>query len=83
MGDIGDVEQSGAQRIIEIMRQIGNVIGKIGKLRLRRGKGREFQRQRVKPLIVGRNCALPMIGPLCLATPSSVSQLRFSPSKLA
>ena len=39
MRDIGDLEQTGAQRVIKIMRQIGNVIGKIGKLRFRRGKG--------------------------------------------
>ena len=42
-GDHIEPEQAGTQRIIKIMRQIGNIIGQIGKLGFGRGVMRQLQ----------------------------------------
>ena len=81
--DIGDREQPGAQAVVDIVVVIGDVVGQGGDLRLGAGPARKLE-------IVARDvfgdrsrASRRSIGPLCLTVPSSVSQVRLSPSNPA
>ena len=83
-GDVVQFEQAGAQPVVDVVSVIGDVVGDRGGLRLGAGKERQLQRkQRVEfedVRIDRRFEARPVSGPLCLTSPSSVSQVRSSPS---
>ena len=89
--EVGERKQAGPQPVLQIVAIIGDVVGDRGGLRLQAGKGCELQvlaswigadRVGQPPAACGRSPpAASTSGPLCLTSPSSVSQLRLSPSK--
>ena len=95
LGEIVEREQVGAQPVVDVVGVIGDVVGDRGDLRL--GAGEAPQLEVLQPAVVEdrlRHAALAVApdrlcrarsvsGPLCLTRPSSVSQVRLSPSKAA
>ncbi len=85
-GDVLQREQARAQAVVDVVGVIGDVVGERRRLRLGAGEGRQLQRkQRVELDDIGGRCARfaarpAPAGPLCLTRPSSVSQVRLSPS---
>ena len=86
--EIVERDEPGAQAVVEVVGVVGDVVGERRHLRLRRRPSCELERAPV--LQATRHLARtavsvgpPASGPLCLARPSSVSQVRLSPSKPA
>ena len=91
--EVVEREQAGAQAVVDVMGVIGDVVGDGRDLRLERGKAPELQivvrdcNRKCRRECRARDsdqpaCPLRSVsGPLCLTMPSSVSQVRLSPSK--
>ena len=75
-----EVQQPGAEPVVDVVIVVGDVVGDRGDLRLEARPGAKLE----VPLGIrfghAPSSALAT-GPLCLARPSSASQLRLSPSK--
>ena len=92
-GDVVEIEQFGAQPVVDVVGVVGDVVGEGGDLRLDARKAPQLQilQPRIVQdglgdavLAVGaeRRCHRASVsGPLCLTRPSSVSQVRLRPSK--
>ncbi len=78
-------EQVRTQAIVDVVIHIGDVVGQRGDLRFQPRPGRKIERPaRSKRRDRARQRCAPLdSGPLCLTRPSSVSQVRLSPSKSA
>ena len=88
LGEIGDREQAGAQPVVEVVVVVGDVVGQRRDLRLGTGNVCRSSGCRASySAIEGGGSSIaasgPRSGPLCLTVPSSVSQVRFSPSNPA
>ena len=74
------LEDAGAQAVVDVVIVIGDIVGDRRDLRLEARPAAELERR--KPRSASAIAQLgAATGPLCLARPSSVSQLRLSPSK--
>src|ERR1043165_5690188 len=87
LGQIGDGEKAGAQPIFDIMIVVRDVIGERGDLSLEARPTVQLPIDRIFGGVGGGGAGLrgggPKSGPLCLTTPSSVSQVRLRPSNSA
>jgi hypothetical protein len=72
-------QQPGAQAVVDIVIVIGDVVGDRRDLRLKARPTIELERK--GRIGLGQRPLGAVIGPLCLASPSSVSQVRLSPSQ--
>ena len=91
-GDLIEPEQIGAQAIVDIMGVVGDVVGDGGDLRLHAREAPQLQVLHPGILqdrlghaaravaLERRSVPRSVSGPLCLTRPSSVSQVRLSPS---
>ena len=84
--EILDRKKPGAQAVVDVVGVVGNVVGNSRELRLGVGKAPQLEvlRPVMKRGVSARYLGLPsrsVSGPLCLTSPSSVSQARFNPSK--
>ena len=73
-------EQPGAQPVVDVVIVVGDVVGDRRDLRLQARPARQIERE-FRIGLGQRPGRRPATGPLCLASPSSVSQLRLSPAK--
>ena len=74
-----DVEQAGAKPVVDVVIVIGNVVGNRGDLRFEAWPASELEIP--FGIGLGHRPGRRGDGPLCLASPSSASQLKLSPSK--
>ncbi len=81
VADLLRPEQPGAHAVVQVVAVVGDVVRRGGDLRLHAGLAGEVQ---FVAGIVFRDVGGWLgSGPLCLASPSSVSQVRFNPSNAA
>ena len=87
LGEIGEGEERGPVAVINIVTVIGDVVGERGGLSFDGSEGGKIE---ILPRTIGEDrlrhrlaAPRPSNGPLCLTIPSSVSKVRFNPSKLA
>ena len=81
-GQLVEDEEAGAQAVIEIVVAVGDVVGDRRELRLQPAAGGQSHPPGQRMLGHGRRRRRGS-GPLCLTRPSSVSEVRFRPSKSA
>ena len=84
VAQVGDLEQAGAQAVVDVVVVVGDVVAQRRDLRL--GPGMAVELEIVVAAIfddrrrqVGQRAAALSSGPLCLTAPSSVSQVRLRP----